>query len=915
MLAQRASHSRRQRNPMMASNPPRITPIPIPVPGHAPSPQSAPATSATKVLNSTAANRNASPSSVSSAGEDPARKMKRTSAKVNVKPGAFLQAPPWAASLLSSKPSTSTSTGPLVPPVPNLAPPTQDHSMVLDSPEPIRIESDILPPNPEGPVKSEFSPEDTPLEDVTPAKPSLSMSSQIQALQQSWQAKSTSADSQGSEEVIRRVSSGDLTCTADVQPSRPALSWTQALQAKRKQSSGLPGGDSKRRLTENGVGSGSEDTTAQHGSSRKSMPTSTSAEPTSSAKPGFIPIKRQPLSVSSSDDNGMLDDDSTDSDSDSEPDAPVQLDSGNADPPPRPFKMLPTLYGRPENELTTTNDGDRLYCQWKGENTPLEASCGVLLPTGYTLHSDPEYPFICPDRVCRSIFRSIQGLGKHFGARHRNTMYNDNLDGTVSAVSFFDIPGTTRASPVIVSRNPLQGDEPPMPEPQTTVYKPYGSKVQAMSSAAGMPQSQPLSQPLSQPQPQTTATRTTRSHASPYSTLPNHHELAQPSYFQSEKPMTLLEYLTSQLSPTYRLPAERPDFKALLKLPMARHFPPQWTMKHSGVGNLAPLTALSLLVFLTGDPAPVSCSTCNGPDHDAFENTLRPCIVLSSRAPSWLKETVNEACASCQWRCNYKRQKVQCDFLPAFRGRTLTALPSPAPAATPTSIPPPAIPPSSAPPSYSLPQNAKFPYGGPAGDNQSGVNSPALRSPAITTPPVGTTPVNTSRPSSPPRRVTRHSAATKTASDSAPASTSSTKPAPVAIVPPNAGQTMPAELLDMEEWEIAPGRVRDDQSQEPTNVAFSNAYLTSNQAVSVSEDIAFNVIVIKPGGSHRWTDEEDKVRICSVAVGKVKVKLDMTDPFQIGPNGMFKLKLGTSCSIENRTYIDAIIHVTSVTLY
>ncbi|KAF5506656.1 hypothetical protein CGCS363_v005861 [Colletotrichum siamense] len=654
----------------MASNPPRITPIPIPVPGHAPSPQPAPATSATKVLNSTAANRNASPSSVSSAGEDPARKMKRTSAKVNVKPGAFLQAPPWAASLLSSKPSTSTSTGSVGANsvsgagVPNLAPPTQDHSMVLDSPEPIRIESDILPPDPEGPVKSEFSPEDTLLEDVTPAKPSLSMSSQIQALQQSWQAKSTSADSQEPEEIMRRVSSGD------VQPSRKALNWTQALQAKtqalqakRKQSSGLPGGDSKRRLTENGVGSGSEDATANHGSSRQSMSTSTSAEashaPTSSAKPGFIPIKRQPLSVSSSDDNGMLGDDSTDSDSDSEPDAPVQLDSGDTDPPPRPFKMLPTLYGRPENELTTTNDGDRLYCQWKGENTPLEASCGALLPTGYTLHSDPEYPFICPDRMCRSIFRSIQGLGKHFGARHRNTMYNDNLDGTVSAVSFFDIPGTTRASPVMVSRNPLQGDEPPMPEPQTTIYKPY----------------------------------------------------------------------------------------------------------------------------------------------------------------------------------------------------------------------------------------------------------------AITTPPVGTTPVTTTRPSSPPRRVTRHSAATKTAYDSAPASTSSTKPAPAAIVPPNAGQTMPAELLDMEEWEIAPGRVRDDQSQEPTNVAFSNAYLTSNQAVSVSEDIAFNVIVIKPGGSHRWTDEEDKVRICSVAVGKVKVKLDMTDPFQIGPNGMFKLKPGTSCSIENRTYIDAIIHVTSVTLY
>lgn len=156
----------------------------------------------------------------------------------------------------------------------------------------------------------------------------------------------------------------NLTCTADVQPSRPALNWTQALQAKtqalqakRKQSSGLSGGDSKRRLTENGVGSGSEDTTAHHGSSRQSMPTSTSAEPTSSAKPGFIPIKRQPLSVSSSDDNGMLDDDSTDSDSDSEPDAPVQLDSGNADPPPRPLKVLPSVSENQGLPLQTHTNG------------------------------------------------------------------------------------------------------------------------------------------------------------------------------------------------------------------------------------------------------------------------------------------------------------------------------------------------------------------------------------------------------------------------------------------------------------------------------------------------------------------------------------------------------------------------------
>lgn len=95
-------------------------------------------------------------------------------------------------------------------------------------------------------------------------------------------------------------------------------------------------------------------------------------------------------------------------------------------------------------------------------------------------------------------------------------------------------------------------------------------------------------------------------------------------------------------------------------------------------------------------------------------------------------------------------------------------------------------------------------------------------------------------------------------------------------------------------------------------MAFSNSYLTTNQAVSVSEDISFNVIVIKPGNSHKWTAEPEKVRICSLATGKLKVKMENTDPFQIGPNGMFKLKPGVACTVENRLYIDVVVHVTSV---
>ncbi|OHW98348.1 hypothetical protein CSPAE12_03130 [Colletotrichum incanum] len=122
-------------------------------------------------------------------------------------------------------------------------------------------------------------------------------------------------------------------------------------------------------------------------------------------------------------------------------------------------------------------------------------------------------------------------------------------------------------------------------------------------------------------------------------------------------------------------------------------------------------------------------------------------------------------------------------------------------------------------------------------------------------------------------------------------------------------------MLEMEDWEVAPGRIRDERGESPTNVAFSNSYLTTNQAVTVSEDISFNVIVIKPGDSHQWPAEAEKVRICSLATGKLKVKLDNTEPFQMGPNGMFKLKSGMACTVENRLYIDAVVHITTVSQF
>ena len=131
--------------------------------------------------------------------------------------------------------------------------------------------------------------------------------------------------------------------------------------------------------------------------------------------------------------------------------------------------------------------------------------------------------------------------------------------------------------------------------------------------------------------------------------------------------------------------------------------------------------------------------------------------------------------------------------------------------------------------------------------------------------------------------------------------------------------------LEMEDWEIAPGRMRDVDGSESTfhepilrtntnfstDIAFSNSYLTTGQPVTVSEDVSFNVLVIKPGSVSHWSVEDDKLRTCSVASGKVKVTMG-EKVFRLGPNGMFVVRPGQTCKVENRIYLDSVVHCTTI---
>ncbi|KAL1907175.1 hypothetical protein Sste5344_007126 [Sporothrix stenoceras] len=116
------------------------------------------------------------------------------------------------------------------------------------------------------------------------------------------------------------------------------------------------------------------------------------------------------------------------------------------------------------------------------------------------------------------------------------------------------------------------------------------------------------------------------------------------------------------------------------------------------------------------------------------------------------------------------------------------------------------------------------------------------------------------------------------------------------------------EALEMEDWELAPGRV---QTKTHENIAFSNAYLTSNQMVPIDHNMSIRVEVVRPGQSVSFDADSQSMRMCMLASGKLRVVVG-EDRFTLGPHGMFKVKSGTAFSVENRLYIDAYLYITAL---
>ncbi|KAH8176970.1 Cupin, RmlC-type [Sarocladium implicatum] len=504
------------------------------------------------------------------------------------------------------------------------------------------------------------------------------------------------------------------------------------------------------------------------------------------------------------------------------------------------FSDLSTKVGT-YGELYTAADG-RLYSQLPLPGGKLHSTATLPIPTNYKLHHDEGAQFICPVRDCRKIGSTVAFLVGHFAASHNKTKFNDNLDGTLTAVATYWRGPKFHSPGIIVSRGPPPPGTSPPVEPQTSTY------VRRMETLT-----------------QATSTMERR-HSAPRASIPS--PSAQPARLDTDP----IRYLRQDMRLQQIVP-NRIDVSELKNLPRRRDLPRIWIDHHAGTSMDVILYACAL-AYIVGDEVKDGDAKCTATRWNTSRLSER-CIklpdTLSSHARDLFCKTAS--CVGCRYYSYLQRQKNTCDWGPAAQRDTpsdneVERMQLDPPTRTRVS---------------STDEGTPAPRGFEADRRRSAPNAGPKTSQRH-------------------RRQSRPEMG-RTESGLRYSTTFSEGPA---------GATNEAQL-EMEDWEFAPGRVTNDK--EPAgNVAFSNSYLTSREPVAVSDDISFNVAVISSGSTIHLSVEDSKLRTCSVATGKVRVKIGNTE-FKIGPHGMFKVMPGEDCKVENRHYMDAYIHCTTVDNY
>ncbi|MBE3045667.1 DUF3716 domain-containing protein [Candidatus Bathyarchaeota archaeon] len=341
-------------------------------------------------------------------------------------------------------------------------------------------------------------------------------------------------------------------------------------------------------------------------------------------------------------------------------------------------------------------------------------------------------------------------------AGHRLVNLNDNGDGTLSVVGKYKST-TGQITGRVVSRKPLDPSEPPMPIPKPP------ENQRPLTTTPGRPS------PPAAPQRPTTATsgRSTRvipPRADLLSTGPSTQSSSalSPAFDLGTKPMAYLQSVlpkTFNFFGAFHVTKEGP---LLLQLPIKRRATAEWIERITSLKVSAPRCLIALLLFLTGTAAEDPCPTCTTSD------TGEECIISGPSFPPFAVDRFAGSCAACLYRCNRWHQKNQCLLhvggAPTPRARSQSFVDAPM---------------------------------GPAEDESESGDEDEDEMMSVDDQPLA-----------------NGTSASRTPRDPFPLPTRRGQGAATSGALLNQGNLIPADVLEMEDWEVAPGTIR-NTSDEP----------------------------------------------------------------------------------------------------
>lgn len=494
-------------------------------------------------------------------------------------------------------------------------------------------------------------------------------------------------------------------------------------------------------------------------------------------------------------------------------------------------------------------------------------------------------------------------LGGHFGAGHKNLTLNDNGDGTLSQVGTYKNPAGSSPA-IVISQNPLSDKTLGLAVPRLSDTE--------MKGIAYKRQFQEPAEPAA-------IKRRFR--------LADHLGL----HFETSKPedMNVLTYVGRINYQGHTHPA-RPDISAMAKMPQLRNLPTSFIEHHQGT-MMDHQTYACAVAYITGVElsGPLACHAATG----FLARLSEKCIVLPRLDQEQRKKFCkHHICVGCAYlshatgepdHCslNVQRSETRVDDGEPVGVRPSSVRPMPV---VRSSQPAPQQPPpgslidspkeqeltlaSRRPVRQSVLNRLQMDKENIGGRGQAQAVSPSLRSSA-----------------EPDRVVAKRQ--TQTKSPSVQPSKESGSERVTGVQPGQFG----TPDYEMEDWEIAPGRVTSEDASRSTyctfcdcdsshetnhliDVAYSGAFLTSSTPITISPDICFHVLTIRPGQIFNVDVKKDKMQVFSVASGKVRVTTG-GKTVQLGPNGAFPVRPGETCIIENRVYFEAMIHCTTVKNY